>query len=68
MLFYSDGITECANVAGELFGEERLCDVLRRSMTGNTASIKQAVLSAVDDFRLDEPYADDLTLVVLKRP
>jgi phosphoserine phosphatase RsbU/P len=67
LTLYSDGITECNNSAGELFGEERLKEVLGRCVESDTYGIRKAIFSAVDDFRQGEPYADDMTLVVLKR-
>ena len=67
LLLYSDGITECMNKAGDLFGEERLDRVLRESAHGDAHSIRGAIFSAVDTFRENEPYSDDMTLIVLKR-
>jgi phosphoserine phosphatase RsbU/P len=68
LLLYSDGITECRNGVGELFGEERLKEVLARCVDENDChGIRRAIFTAVDDFRQGEPYADDMTLVVLKR-
>jgi sigma-B regulation protein RsbU (phosphoserine phosphatase) len=67
LLLYSDGITECMNRDGELFGEDRLKDVLSQSASGDAHAIRGAIFSAVDTFRENEPYSDDMTLIVLKR-
>jgi serine phosphatase RsbU (regulator of sigma subunit)/pSer/pThr/pTyr-binding forkhead associated (FHA) protein len=67
LLLYSDGISECMNKAGDLFGEERLKQVLSESAGGDAHSIRGAIFSAVDTFRENEPYSDDMTLIVLKR-
>jgi sigma-B regulation protein RsbU (phosphoserine phosphatase) len=67
LLLYSDGISECMNKAGDLFGEERLKQVLSASAGGDAHSIRGAIFSAVDTFRENEPYSDDMTLIVLKR-
>ncbi len=67
LLLYSDGITECFNKRGELFGEPRLEKVLAESAHANARDIQAAILSAVDDFRQGAPYSDDRTLVVLKK-
>jgi sigma-B regulation protein RsbU (phosphoserine phosphatase) len=67
LLLYSDGITECMNRHGELFGEDRLKDVLSQSASGDAHAIRGAIFSAVDTFRENEPYSDDMTLIVLKR-
>lgn len=67
LLLYSDGITECMTKAGDLFGEERLKNVLLQACDNDAHGIRGAIFSAVDTFREEEPYSDDLTLIVLKR-
>jgi serine phosphatase RsbU (regulator of sigma subunit)/pSer/pThr/pTyr-binding forkhead associated (FHA) protein len=67
LLLYSDGLTECVNRDDELFGEERLEKVLASSADKDAQGIRGAIFSAIDDFRQDEPYSDDMTLIVLKR-
>jgi len=67
LLLFSDGIVECADARGELFGEDRLKRVLRNSTACNAAQIVAAVLAAMDDFRGNVPCEDDRTMVVLKR-
>jgi sigma-B regulation protein RsbU (phosphoserine phosphatase) len=67
LLLYSDGITECMDRREDQFGEERLKEVLRESAEGDAHAIKGAIFSAVDTFRQDEPFSDDMTLIVLKR-
>jgi serine phosphatase RsbU (regulator of sigma subunit)/pSer/pThr/pTyr-binding forkhead associated (FHA) protein len=67
LLLYSDGISECMNEAGDLFGEDRLKAVLAGAVSGDAHSIRGAIFSAVDDFRQTRPYSDDMTLIVLKR-
>jgi sigma-B regulation protein RsbU (phosphoserine phosphatase) len=67
LLLYSDGITECMNKDGDMFGDDRLKEVLSAAAAGDAHAIRGAVFSAVDDFRGEEPYSDDMTLIVLKR-
>jgi serine phosphatase RsbU (regulator of sigma subunit) len=67
LLLYSDGITECMNKAGDMFGESRLKEVLLQSRAEDAHAIRGAIFSAVDTFRENEPYSDDMTLIVLKR-
>lgn len=64
---YSDGITECMNRKAEQFGEERFVDILKTNKTKAASEIIDAVLLEVDTFREEEPFSDDMTLVVLKR-
>ena len=67
VLFYTDGVTEAMNPARELFGDERLSDVLRAQHTQSTQAIIEAVLTGISEFALGEPQSDDITMVVLKR-
>jgi sigma-B regulation protein RsbU (phosphoserine phosphatase) len=67
LLLYTDGVTECANVTGELFGESRLKSVLEHSSLADAQAIRAAIFSAMDDFRMGFPLADDVTFVVVKR-
>jgi sigma-B regulation protein RsbU (phosphoserine phosphatase) len=68
----SDGITESMNAAGDLFGDERLADVLKKfngdaGSRASSAEIAKAILTATDVFsgKPSEPH-DDRTLIVLQ--
>ena len=65
-LFYSDGITEASDAAGELFGIDRLMACVR--MNGNLApdALVDAIRTAVVAFAGSDQLADDLTCVASK--
>jgi hypothetical protein len=66
LVLYSDGLTECMNSTRQLYGEDRLCDVLRRNAHLNALGIQDAILTGARAFRgAAEPH-DDLTVVVLR--
>lgn len=72
LVLFTDGITEAVdssleNVAENLFGEERLMEVIRDSQTGTAREIQSAILQAISDHTGDSPQSDDITLVVIKR-
>ncbi len=67
LLLYSDGITECFDRTGELFGEDRLKKVFSSVGLNSAKDIQGSILTAVDDFRQGQPYADDRTLLILKK-
>lgn len=72
LVMYTDGITEAVDtsldsVADNLFGEEKLIDVIRRYQTGTARDLQGAVLAAIADFTDHSPQSDDITLVVIKR-
>jgi len=62
----TDGITETRNAAGELFGAERVRQVVRANASRPAAVIQAAVIEAVQRFRGEAPQEDDITLVVVK--
>jgi sigma-B regulation protein RsbU (phosphoserine phosphatase) len=62
----TDGITETRNRSGDLFGSERIRDIIRTHAASSAAGIQSAVIEAVQTFRGDAPQEDDVTLVVVK--
>ena len=67
VVLYTDGITEAANIADELYGVERLCEVISQNWHKSAQQIKQAVSEDVLRFIGNQKVFDDLTLVVLKQ-
>jgi serine phosphatase RsbU (regulator of sigma subunit) len=66
ILAYSDGVVEAQSPDGELFGQERLEEVLRTA-AAEPQSVVDGVLAALDRFtRGVEPY-DDVTLLAVGR-
>jgi len=65
LLLYTDGITEAADVAGQLFGSERLVECLARAPTRSAAELAGDLLAEVDDFAGAADQADDITVVAL---
>ena len=66
LLFYSDGITEARNPAGELFGAERLADCVRGNGARDPEALVEAIRQAVCTFTAAEQLTDDLTCVVIQ--
>src|SRR6516162_3468265 len=66
LVAYTDGITEAANPAGALWGEQRLAELLRSSTAMTSGEIVEKILTAVTEFANGEPQRDDVTLVVMK--
>lgn len=66
LAFYTDGITESADRQGDLFGRDRLAEVLRRERNLGTpaAEVCDSVLKAARRFRKGAPD-DDQTVVVI---
>lgn len=62
----TDGIWETANEMGELFGKDRLKEVIRRHASESARNILLAVHAAAEEFRGELKQEDDLTIVVVK--
>ena len=65
IVFYTDGITEAENDAGEMFGLERLDRVLADCAIG-AGDLLREVLRACNEFTAGRPLADDRTVLVAK--
>ena len=65
-LFYSDGITEARNKAGEFFGEERLKKFICANNRLQPARLLESLRHSVAEFAGSETFADDLTCVAVK--
>jgi hypothetical protein len=68
LLFYSDGVTEARNPAGEEFGEERLQEFLRKRATMGAEELTETLLAFVREFCAPAKPQDDVTVVVMHRP
>ncbi|MDD1686312.1 SpoIIE family protein phosphatase [Methanoregula sp.] len=66
IVMYTDGVTESINAQEELFGEERLNEVIRKNARCPAQEILDAILLAVNEYTGDLPQFDDITLLVIK--
>ncbi|MBT8366652.1 MAG: serine/threonine-protein phosphatase [Deltaproteobacteria bacterium] len=60
------GIWKASNAEGELFGKERLQQVIHTNSRESARTIVLSVLNAVEEFRGRGEQEDDLTLVITK--
>jgi sigma-B regulation protein RsbU (phosphoserine phosphatase) len=65
LLFYTDGIVEAMNAQEEIFGFERLIDVVQESKSLDADSLLKEILTRVNEFAGDASQHDDLTLIVV---
>lgn len=64
--FFSDGITEAMNEKDELFGEEKLTELLKNKTMFRSTEIMDNVWDAVKNFRGAAQPNDDMTMVIVK--
>jgi serine phosphatase RsbU (regulator of sigma subunit) len=67
IVFYTDGITEAPNPAGEFFSEERLIALVQESREATAEGMHDLILERVREFQEGLSPDDDLTLILLKR-
>jgi sigma-B regulation protein RsbU (phosphoserine phosphatase) len=65
IIFYTDGITEAHNPAGQLFGTSRLDQVLELCML-EARALLDTVLQAVQEFTAGHPAEDDRTVIIAR--
>lgn len=67
LFVYTDGVTEARDPDGELFGEKRVADELRRSQAGSAREVVANMRQAVRDFTRGGANDDDITMLAVKR-
>jgi serine phosphatase RsbU (regulator of sigma subunit) len=65
-IFYTDGVTDARNAEGELFGEERLKELVSTCTGLDAESIADAVEQRVIDFQGYQNARDDIVILVLR--
>jgi sigma-B regulation protein RsbU (phosphoserine phosphatase) len=69
LVLYTDGVSEAANAAGEMFDEARLYGVVAAMPGGLTArEVAERLLATLHDFLDGTEPQDDVTLVVVRVP
>jgi len=64
VVFYTDGITEAQNRAGELFGLKRLDHLLEYGCGEDPQTIVSNIMASVEAFSQGAAATDDRTVVV----
>ena len=66
LVLTTDGVREARNTSKEMFGAERLKEVLLNSADQPAKEIQARIVQAVRDFQNGHAQEDDITLVVIK--
>jgi len=64
---YTDGVTEGADAANEMWGEARLETLVRAVATSSARDIATRIVREVRAFEGERGPADDITVLVAKR-
>ncbi len=65
LVLYSDGITECINNNCEQFSTERLIELLEKEKDASSGELVKKVRQSLEQWKGDEIYEDDITLIVM---
>lgn len=65
LFFYSDGITECTNKTGEMFGEKRLVEFIEQTRQLMISEVLNLLAQRMRLWRGGEQFDDDISMLVL---
>jgi sigma-B regulation protein RsbU (phosphoserine phosphatase) len=65
LLMYTDGLSE-ARAGGQLFGEERIANIIKRDPGQEATTLCKVLLEAARDFA-SEPLSDDVAILAVRR-
>ena len=63
---YTDGVTEATNINNELYGMDRLGEILNKVKNGTPHEILPEVKKDIDEFVGEAPQFDDITMLCLE--
>lgn len=66
LVLFTDGITEATNPNDEMYGDERLEDLLVLHRHAPARDIEERVYTSIKDFTAGAAQTDDLTMVIVK--
>jgi serine phosphatase RsbU (regulator of sigma subunit) len=64
VIWYTDGIVECENPAGEEYGEKRFRASVRRAASLDAGEMRDSIMSDSNDFFAQQARKDDITMIV----
>ena len=63
---YTDGVAEATNIHDELYGTDRMLEVLNETEGMSSQEVLSHVKQSVDDFTGEAPQFDDITMLALR--
>jgi serine phosphatase RsbU (regulator of sigma subunit) len=67
LVIYSDGLTEAENPNGEMLGEAKVKDIIRRQASAGAEVLEQKLLEAIHTFTEGQAQSDDITLMIIEK-
>ncbi|MEG1710436.1 MAG: SpoIIE family protein phosphatase, partial [Clostridia bacterium] len=66
LFLYTDGVTESTNAQNQLFGDNRLLDILNLNLEKSVTQILPIVKNEIEVFIEDAPQFDDITMLCIE--
>ena len=63
LFVYTDGVTEATNAENELYGEERLLQIMKTTDNKTPREVLELVRNDINAFVKDAPQFDDITML-----
>lgn len=67
LVVYSDGLTEAQNPEGEMFGEEKLLEIIAIEGPGGSKALEKGVLDEMKRFTRGRSQVDDITFLLVEK-
>lgn len=67
LVIYSDGLTDAEDQRSEMFGDDRLLEIIRQEAPSGSDLLHRRLLNAIETFTHGVPQTDDITLVVVEK-
>jgi sigma-B regulation protein RsbU (phosphoserine phosphatase) len=66
LILYSDGVTDSLSPEEEIYGVQRLIDVIRKNLSVSPNKLREVIYQDTLDFRQGAEQFDDFTLIVVR--
>jgi serine phosphatase RsbU (regulator of sigma subunit) len=66
IILYTDGVTDCRDSDGQMFGHERLVEMVKNNPDSNTYRLTHFIVEELGEFAGAAARQDDLTLLILE--
>lgn len=66
VIFFSDGLADAQNPAGEMFGTEQLTELVQQHASLSAGELADLIMAEISEFQNGAEHFDDETLIVLR--
>jgi len=67
LFIYSDGLTDAENPEGDMFGEERLVELIQTEASKGAEHLEMRILQSIEEFTQGMAQTDDITYMLVEK-